>query len=465
MAELRIGRRAWLATLGSAAAAFALRADAAEAPRIEVGPIRRIGPDGVKHVEPWIAANPRDGSNLVIVSTHFLGEKPTRATFWSRPAAYASADGGETWTPATFEDGPELDRGQPYFADAYATFAPDGAAFCVFCGSHEGAGLDLRVYRSDDGGRRWRGPATIAGRGLDYPRLVADMAGGKPRLFLAVATSGDHPVFGAARRPGYGCAVLRSDDGARTFAAVNFLAPTRLQHDPIDSPLVFPDGRLLVGFTDYPGAAEGGGRREHLALGRTYTSTSRDGGATFSLPAPVAEAPIWGGSTVLAADASGGPRRGRVYAVTCRKAEGPPRLQVQASGDGVDWTAPTPIAGLGPGPILYAAAAVSSRGVLGVAWLQGEPGTPLSPADKALGTREFAWSLHFTASADGGATFAAPATVLDAPSHSDPSLPRWAFGTDYLSLAAPADGSFRLLWVDTKGGKGELRTARIEARP
>ena len=43
---------------GSAAGAFGLRADAAEAATIEVGPTRRVGPDGAKHVEPWIAANP-----------------------------------------------------------------------------------------------------------------------------------------------------------------------------------------------------------------------------------------------------------------------------------------------------------------------------------------------------------------------------------------------------------------------
>ena len=469
MADVRIARREFLAALGSTTVAFGLRADAAEAPKIEVGPIRRIGPEGTKHVEPWIAANPRDPSNLVVVSARYLGKVATRMTFRMEPTAYFSADGGATWSPAAFEDGAELTRGKSSFCDAFATFAPDGTAFCVFCGSPEGTGLDVRVYRSDDGGRRWRGPTALTGGGLDYPRLVADMAGGKPRLFLAVATEGDHPLLGASRRPGcYGCAVLRSDDGARTFSAVNFLAPTRLQHDPIDSPLVLPDGRLLLGFTDYPAAAEGGGggRREHLALGRTYTAWSRDGGATFSTPAPICETPIWGGHAVVVADASDGPRRGRVYAVACRKTAAPHMLQVQSSKDGTDWTAPVPIP-VAPdaGPVLYVAAAVSSRGVLGVMWLQGEPGSPISPADKALGTREFAWSLDFTASADGGATFAPPVPLLQSPSRTDPSLPRWAHGTDYLSLAAPPDGSFQLLWVDTRGGKGQLQAARVEVRP
>ena len=467
MADIRMARREFLAALGSATLALGLRADAAEAPKIEVGPIRRIGPDGAKHVEPWVAANPRDGANLIVVVARYLGKVATQMSFRMEPTAYFSADGGATWSPGVFEDEAELSRGKASFCDAYATYAPDGTAFCVFCGSPEGAGLDLRVYRSDDGGRRWRGPTALTGGGLDYPRLVADLDGGKPRVFLAVATEGDHPLFGTSKRSGYGCAVLRSNDGARTFSAVNFLAPTRLQHDPIDSPIVLPDGRLLIAFTDYPAAAEGGGngRREHLALGRTYTAWSRDGGSTFSIPAPICETPIWGGHAVIAADASDGPRRGWVYAVASRKTATPHMLQVQSSKDGTDWTTPAPIP-VAPdaGPVLYTAAAVSSRGVLGVAWLQGEPGSPLSPADKTLGTREYAWDLYFTASTDGGATFAAPVRMLKTPSRTDPSLARWAYGTDYLSLAAPTDGSFHLLWVDTRGGKGEIRTAKIEAR-
>jgi hypothetical protein len=39
-------------------------AKAAAGPRLTVRPIRRVGADGVKYFEPWIAANPRDASNL-----------------------------------------------------------------------------------------------------------------------------------------------------------------------------------------------------------------------------------------------------------------------------------------------------------------------------------------------------------------------------------------------------------------
>ena len=32
------------------------------------------------------------------------------------------------------------------------------------------------------------------------------------------------------------------------------------------------------------------------------------------------------------------------------------------------------------------------------------------------------------------------------------------------SLATPPDGSFHLLWVDTRDGQGEVQTAKIELR-
>jgi hypothetical protein len=84
--------------------------------------------------------------------------------------------------------------------------------------------------------------------------------------------------------------------------------------------------------------------------------------------------------------------------------------------------------------------------------------------DEARSSREHPWELYFTASADGGATFAAPVPVLRTPSRTNTQLTRWPYGTDYISLAAPPDGSFHLLWVDSRDGRGEVQTAKIEVR-
>ena len=75
-------------------------------------------------------------------------------------------------------------------------------------------------------------------------------------------------------------------------------------------------------------------------------------------------------------------------------------------------------------------------------------GTPLEPLLHRVGRR--------------GQTFAAPVTILKESYLTDAMLSRWPYGTDYLSLASSPDGNFHLLWVDTRDGKGEIQTAKIE---
>jgi hypothetical protein len=101
--------------------------------------------------------------------------------------------------------------------------------------------------------------------------------------------------------------------------------------------------------------------------------------------------------------------------------------------------------------------------VLGLAWIQGPPGEEVRIFDQAWTSREHPWDLYFTASLDGGATFTAPAPVLITSSRTDPKLSSRPYGTDYIALAAPPDGSFHLIWVDTQAGKREIQTAKIEA--
>jgi hypothetical protein len=462
MMDFLTGRRGFLAaacSLGTGVLGQLAwgRVAADKAPEIRVGPIRRVGAEGEKHIEPWIAANPRDASNLVVVGSRYVGDKHYYSGAWF------TADGGATWSAgelprmAAFREKPSM------FSDSYATFAPDGTAFCAVLGGPGENKRDLWVYRSEDGGRRWQGPTVLASP-FDYPRLVADMDGGKPRLFVAVAYNGDRPIFGAGKRPSYGCAVLRSDDGARTLSVVNFLAMTTLRHQPIDSPLILPDGRLLVGFEDLPTAKDREETREKITHSRTYTASSGDGGKTFSTPAPVGDGPLWDSFLKVAVDRSDGPRRGQVYAVSSGRSWTPPGPRLQTSTDGAVWSKSAPVQTAREGPIADGAVAVSSRGVLGVAWIQGERGDVIRPSDEAWLSREHPWGLYFTASADGGRIFAAPVPVLKTPSRTDTKLTLWPYGTDYISLATPPDGSFHLLWVDTRDGRGLIQTAKIKVR-
>ncbi len=75
-----------------------------------------------------------------------------------------------------------------------------------------------------------------------------------------------------------------------------------------------------------------------------------------------------------------------------------------------------------------------------------------------------------TASRDGGATFL-PAVRVSTET-SCPSAPgngrvaeSWAAGGDYGSLAAAPDGSFHVVWADSRGGHFQLRHAAFRFEP
>jgi hypothetical protein len=426
---------------------------------IRVGPIRRVGSEGVKVIEPWICANPRDAQNLVVSGSIYLGPSAATLARTMGEVRYTS-DGGATWSAGVLPGMDEFRERPALFMDTHATFAPDGTAFVEFLGGAGGPTADLWIYRSDDGGRRWQGPTVITGP-FDFPRLAADLHRGKPRLFVAVAGSGGLPIF-SPKRTGSGCVVLRSDDGARTLKAVNLLAPTTLRHQPSNSPVVLLDGRLLVTIQDFPTARSVEDLDQQVTQSRFLAAHSADGGETFSLPAPIFEAPLWHSDVGIAADLSGGPRRGRLYAVGHSAISEPRGLRLQRSDDGVRWSKPMEVPTLREGPIPLVAVAVSSRGVLGVAWIHGEPGSEERTKRRAE-PREEQWDLYFTASVDGGESFATPVALLEQSYRTDAKLtPQWPYGTDYISMATPPDGSFHPLWIDSREGKGVMESARIE---
>jgi hypothetical protein len=459
----RLPRRTFLAGGAAVAVSISLSANnaafAGEHPETRVNPIQNVSPSGSKFIEPWIAAHPRDPSQLVILASRYLGKGS--GSLHTDPVGWFSYDGGLTWSASEFAAPEQLQGPRSHFGNAHAAFAPDGSAYSVYCGHDSAPRLDLWIFRSDDGGRHWLPPTQIPGD-LDYPRLTADLNNGQPRVFVMAGVDGNSPVFGAAKKPGYGCIVLRSDDAAKTFSVANFLAPTTLHHDPINSPILLPDGRLLVGFCDYPTAETVNEPLEQIEHVRIYTTASRDGGTTFSLPAPIGEWLRWDGYMAIAADKSNGPFRGRIYAVGHSHTSHPPGLLLQTSNDGVVWSEPITVPGLPEGPVAYAACAISPSGVLGLAWIHGRPGELVRTNDKNWTARQHDWTMYISLSADGGKTFAKPAALFEKPYRTDPAVPRWPFGAEYLSLASSADGRFHLVWVDTRDGKGVIQTASFE---
>jgi hypothetical protein len=104
---------------------------------------------------------------------------------------------------------------------------------------------------------------------------------------------------------------------------------------------------------------------------------------------------------------------------------------------------------------LVPSAAVNKDGVLGVSWVDSQN----DPAQKKN-------DVYFTVSFDGGKSFQRPVKITDI--SSDPFTKdnadvanKFPGGGHYLNVAAKPDGSFQLIWSDSRSGIFELQTCNV----
>lgn len=235
-------------------------------------------------VEPYVAVNPRNPSNLVGV---------WQQDRWSNGGARAlltgySLDGGKTWAAAVAAlsrcAGGNAVNGADYarVSDPWVSFAPDGTAYQIalaFNGATlmPGSSSAALVSRSTDGGRTWGPAVTLQHDGADHfndkESLTADRT--DPRYVYAVwdrlAPDNTAPTW-----------LARTTDGGVTWE------PARLIYDPGPNAstlnnqiVVLPDGTLVLFLTRFTNVS--GPTTAALVVLR-----SLDKGLTWSAPITVA---------------------------------------------------------------------------------------------------------------------------------------------------------------------------------
>ncbi len=424
--------------------------------KVEVGPNVRVSDKGASHVEPYIAAHPENGRNLIIVASHNVEGRGILAE------AFYTTDAGKTWGISPLPQMREalLANKLKSAVDVWVTYAPDGMAYLSALADEkiqiqEGGRGELLVYRSEDQGKTWQGPTLIASRGF-FDR---------PSMWVTGTKTNKHIYMVAS--DGRGFDVLKSDDGGLSFKTTAIIKPDNLAHQP-HHPVVLPDGSLLVPYDDYPHISVTeldeirlDPRKQRLNSSRIYVVRSRDGGLTFDLPQFVADIPrMLPGGLEMAADLSNGKFRGRVYAVWNGEREDRRNVTVAYSTDaGTSWLKSAVVRAENAGSAHFYSLAVSPDGTVGVSWLQHERGEGKSHC----------YRIYFAASIDGGEKFTPPHLVSDMVScpesrSNKETIGRWVRGGDYMGLAAAADGSFHPVWVDARDGEFQVYTARIEVR-
>ena len=413
--------------------------------------------------ESSIAVNPLDSTNMVGASKRFFDPPDYGFVL----AAYATFDGGSTWTEA-----PPLQLGAGWGGISDPAVAWDGAgnAYLVALPFLPGTPPDLTgpivgiaVYQSTDGGLTWGAPDLIhASSGDDKQGAAGDW-------------NPASPFFGnvyAAWDDGSDLAFARSTDNGATWIGVD--------GQPAGTPVALGDS-----FSPEPTVADDGTLYIVWAAGSDIKFvTSTDGGDSFSAPAIAATGITPLSSPPLAAP-DGFPElpgaRFRVLTIAAGCAgiggvvtvawadyrEGVSRVYYRTSTDGgASW-----LGDPSGQPLLTGAVASLPTQHDVFPQLASTPGGLIACCFYELGPvcgdGPSLINVVIAASTDGGLTFPYRLTVTDRPW--DPAVdaplshgrPTTTFIGDYFGLAG-SDLGFFPFWTDTRTVIQELFTARAE---
>jgi len=468
--------RVLLASALAASASVALLAQPGGAAR--VGPTVQVSRTGSErtHEEVFLGAHPTDAKRLLACS---IVDHPRYAEGLMHAVAYVTDDGGATWRHAA--ESTQLN------GDPMCAFAPDGRAFFLSIGTDDenwkNVNWWMEIFRSEDG-LTW-GPGE-ARRGGDRPYIAFDAGDGKrPAAAYVVyairATGldrkGPFETMRDAALPTL--EVIRSNDGGRTWGKVAIGVSEGPGFPTATGAAVLSDGTLAVlwleRFTkkDASGKDVGQDGRETLNV-----SLAPPGAEIFRPTVRVAELvgsnPFSATFFSLAADATRGSFRDRLYAAWTDTATPRTRILVASSSDGgKSWSAPAAV-NAEPGADSAKAlddyqptVAVSKDGIVGVSW-------------RRRTSNEEDAEVRFAFSRDGGGTWStavlvsrpagavagglAKARLGPADDGESPGSRREKFykGGDTAGLAADANGVFHALWADQRSGIGQVYTAAID---
>lgn len=145
--------------------------------------------------ESDIRINP-NSPNLIIAASNNLGG--------SQQAQFFSSDGGVTWGQTLLP----LQPGDSHHTDPTVDWSSDGTAWATTIGVDAGtAGLQMRAYRSTDGGQTWEFDAAFSGEqnSADKQLMWIDRSSTSPfKDSIYVIWHNNRPVFVNRRLPGDG---------------------------------------------------------------------------------------------------------------------------------------------------------------------------------------------------------------------------------------------------------------------
>jgi hypothetical protein len=437
---------------------------------------RRVTCDSDPHndrSESALAANPLDPLNMVGASKRFTD--PVNYLFTL--AAYATFDGGQTWTGTVL---PLTDTtGNTYLGTSDPAVAWDDLGNAYVVGLPFGPGLSVIgvcVYKSSDGGRTWGAPTLIhSGAGDDKQWAAGDNNPASPHYgnVYAVWDNGSQLAFARTTNNGASWKGFKS-------GGVDQPAGTAL---PGISDSFAPEVNVAHDGTVYIVWVNGENSGTEIKFVKSV-----DGGDTFSAPAIAVSGITNLGATLP--NTNGWPHfptamfRVLTLATGCTSTgnhvvfawadtrEGNSRIYYRhSSNGGTSWLGPSSgqplltgaLASAGDKQDFHPQLMSTPAGEVGCAFYEYGP----------TGGGEFPPNLInviLAVSTDHGATFTSRVTVTDQawdPSIDAPfadGVPPVTFIGEYFGFGASSLGFFPF-WTDTRTGMQEIFTARLAVNP
>ena len=386
--------------------------------------------------EPHLAVNPVNPDHMVAVAIAFDSARYSATR--THIVVFATRDNGKTWKTT---DLPMTTGYDPWVAVSNN----NDVMVVALAGFNYSNKTALVYFSSQDGGFTWSEPKSLGG-GHDHPTMITNPRNN--RLYL---------LSSQMKRKGPGellhAAYLNYSDDWKNFQDSAHFYGTGTRNSNTLTLSVHPDGTLILPFVEYTVRED---KPEEPSFGYIFLA---EGNPVSGKIIITEKAGLRKGFPVFAIDTSGR-YKGRMYLVknTGREPDRSEGLFLHYADDILGpWSKEVRIDHNEQKEkfMRTAALAINKEGIPGLAWVDRR-------MDKGLKKND----IYFTISRDGAKSFEKEIRITEV--GSDPTTEgngkageRFISGGDYMGFAAKADGSFQLLWSDSRSGVFQLYTCNV----
>lgn len=381
--------------------------------------------EGLPLVEPHISAHPIDNNHLLVAGMVVTDINTPYES--CRLSSFVSTDGGLLWKETAHDW---------WGYDPWTAILPNGQTVMAWIGTSgrfKGR-YPIQFFSSDDGGMTWEDSVQTLSGNHDGTKLAAL---GNEFYFTTVHFNHN---MGAD-------VLLYRKEGAGEFQEVAKI-DGKGQRLNFCEPALLTDGTVIVPASHF--------------LQEAWVQTYQHNPKTFSDPHIITSNPggAKGYMRLVADTHPTSPYKDRLYFI---RAMGSGKdfqgIWLNYSTDGgMTWGKDTRIdlfENTNPSKAMVASAAVNKNGVLGISWVDAQQDPEREKND-----------VYFALSMDGGKSFQRPVRVTDISSNPKTKengdvANKFPGGGHYLGLAAKPDGSFQLVWSDSRSRVFELQTCRV----